>query len=250
MKTRYIRVLKRIAQEAGHALLLRDRQGDIAAYSGEQTTHADVFSETIIQERLAVEFPKARFFGEESGGDRESPVVFIVDPIDGTGNYLMGDPFWGVSIAEVRNGQTTAGVVVLPELSQTFSAIRGVEMSLGGHISHTGRLKGAHVWFDQDWTRMSAGGVHILECLIRAGALPQIRRCCTASMMWVATGKISAFIHTQPKPFDIAAAGLIVEMSGGRVTDLDGRPWHPFSSSIVASNGAVHDELLELLSAS
>lgn len=66
-------------------------------------------------------------------------------------------------------------------------------------------------------------------------------------MMWVALGRIDAFIHTEPKPFDIAAAGLIVEMAGGRVTNLSGQPWTPFSTSIVASNSHVHDELLTLL---
>jgi len=73
---------------------------------------------------------------------------------------------------------------------------------------------------------------------------PQIRLCSTASLMAVATGKICAYVHPHPAPEDFAAGALIVEKAGGKVTDLQGKPWDIFSKSIVASNGILHEEIL------
>ena len=68
-------------------------------------------------------------------------------------------------------------------------------------------------------------------------------------MTAVALGKIDAYIHLSPLPFDFAAMALVVEKHGGKVTECDGSPWHAFSSSIIASNGILHDELLETIKA-
>jgi myo-inositol-1(or 4)-monophosphatase len=238
-------------EAAGHLLLARKRRADQvqAVFTGESATPADVASERLIRSLFARDLPSVPIFAEELGGEaRRTGKLLVIDPIDGTGNYLIRDSFWGVSVALVLDGETQIGVIHLPQLRMRFFADRAFAISTRQCVTRTNRLKGAHIWFDANWTRDNPERAKdVLARLTRAGALPQIRRCCTASMMWVASGRIDAFIHTEPKPFDIAAAGLIVEMAGGRTTEVDGHPWGPFSSSIVATNSIIHDELLHTL---
>ena len=87
----------------------------------------------------------------------------------------------------------------------------------------------------------------VIKILDRHTLYPQIRNSATAEMMMVACGKIAGYVFLKPEPFDIAAAGLIVERAGGEVTEADGNPWGPFSRSLVASNGAIHNDLLRII---
>ncbi len=240
-------MLVEIAQQAGAMLIARNRTGDVAAFSGESTTRADQASEAFIRERLARDFPTIPLW-DKRNVTSTSQRLFIIDPIDGTGNYLMRDVFWGVSIALVDQGRTQIGVVELPGLRESFLTDASQSYKSKISVTATRKLRGAHVWLDPGWARVPSLAALMYERLLTTGAIVQMRRCCTAQMMWVASGRIDGFVHTSPTPHDIAAAGLIVEHSGGKVTDLKGETWTPFSSSIVATNGRIHDELLNTLS--
>lgn len=255
-------IMKSTAIEAGETLrYTQERTVKTTISRRDFTTNADKESETYIREELGEYFPKASFYGEELGGTITNGDLFIIDPVDGTNNFFYGDDWWGVSIALVRDGKTEQGVVYLPGKDLFFwadvrkavahmecrvSEVRPFNRGTYPKVSKERELKRSRVW--TDWTKKGPKAtLEILKRLDRATVLPQIRCCCTANMMAVATGKIDGYVHPGPQPFDIAAACLIVEKSGGKVTDLKGNPWTPFSDSIVATNGRIHKGLLSAL---
>jgi myo-inositol-1(or 4)-monophosphatase len=216
----------------------------------------------MIEVELSKEFPNIPYFSEE--GVRKAVVSgyqWIVDSLDGTVNYFSGIPDWGVSIALSYDSRPTIGVIFLPANEQLFSVTQKFDWPLltevkeGNQVpikvSKDTSLANSQVW--TDWVKERHGGADhqrvrdIFRILGEKTLYPQIRLCCTASMMAVAQGKIAGYVHPGPEPFDIAAAGLIVEKAGGKVTDMQGNPWSPFSESIVATNGLIHEALLEVL---
>lgn len=230
---------------------------------------ADLFSESLIRKHLAEQFPEIPLFGEESNetiGQNESQ--WIVDPVDGTLNYVHRDSHWGVSIAFAQKGRSVAGVIYLPVKKELFWACRGSKAWRAG-IDEKGNLSASVlVRANQEkrsgkplilveWVKEKNSGqdhrrvVEILSQIDQAGFLyPQVRNASTASLMMVASGQAAGFVHMCPEPFDIAAACLIVEEAGGKVTDFFGNPWSPFAveKGIVASNGVIHEELLYAIS--
>lgn len=227
-------------------------------------TDTDCYSETIIQSILKRKFPEASFFGEEGGGEiSRNGYFFIIDPIDGSFNYYHGDHHWGISIAVILDSIPIIGVVYLPAKQQIFFSQRfdSAKFALVKEHQITNSKKTSvknqsNPFVLMEWVKEKSGGydhdrvIEILARLDRAGFLyPQIRNATTASLMMIAQGIASGFVHLRPEPFDIAAACLIVEQSGGRVTDLQGNAWSPFTAEkgIVASNGTIHDSLLSVV---
>lgn len=238
-----------IAQMAGRMLL--DRQAEAVALEQNYkdfVTELDIKSEKFIRAELDLSFHGIPVYAEELGGEarRQGP-VFIVDPLDGTKNFVQQDDHWSVSLAYVLDGKTKAGAVYLPGKRIAFYADDDPYGESGSQVSSVSLLKHAHVW--GDWGKNEAERpLEVLRRLKEKTIYPQIRVCCTASMAAVALGKADAYVHVHPDPFDHAAMSLVVENYGGKVTDFKGNPWHPFMDSLVASNGLIHDELLELLS--
>lgn len=208
-------------------------------------------------------YPDIPALSEEKGGiETCEGYLWVIDPVDGTLNFFLQDDHFGVSIALVENGKTVAGVIYLPARNQLFSASRDMvaRFRLTGEkegewthprVNQEDNLASAQFWVE--WGKEAHGGddhkkvQHILAKLDRRTLYPQIRNCTTASMMAVACGKIAGCVLSKPEPFDIAAAALIVEQAGGKVTHMDGSPWGPFSRSLAVSNGALHEDLLRIL---
>ena len=219
-------------------------------------TSADLDSDAIIRHCLETNCPSISYSSEE----RELKDIkkgWLVDPLDGSWNFFRQDDNWGISIAYMQRARTNAGVVYLPRKRQMFltdgkqvqanqSDFLLSQMSLPIGVSKRSTLKECSVWTDHNKKdpRLTTS---IFNILTRHTRYPQIRLCCTASMMAVVTGEIDGYVHPAPEPFDHAAAGLILKTMGGKVTDLEGNPWHPFSKSLVASNGLIHDDLLSIL---
>lgn len=182
---------------------------------------------------------------------------WIIDPTDGTWNYLHNDVLWGVSIALVRNMQTQLGVIYLPDRFRLIGATTGTSIvvkCIREKINLTTRTDRAFsravIWMD--WAKPEKDKEGILTCSVfakirKTGVMTQCRQCTTASLVEVAIGNISACVLPGPNPQDIAAGCLFVEKAGGKVTDFFGNPWTPFSPNIVASNGLLHDQILEAL---
>lgn len=198
-------------------------------------------------------FPGHGVLAEESdprAGDAEH--LWVVDPLDGTTNYSRGFPYFCVSVALARAGRVIVAAVYQPLLDELFTAIRGKGAFLNGRrlrVSEQARLDQAFLatGFPYDIRRGRRTNIdHFTNLVTRCLA---IRRAGAAALdlAYVAAGRFDGFWELKLRPWDIAAASLLIEEAGGRVTGLAGRPWRLPVRDIIASNGRVHAELLAVL---
>ena len=215
-------------------------------------TKTDAAVEVHLRERLEHILPGVGFMGEESA-DSLIPEgdCWIVDPLDGTTNFVHGIPFVAVSIALWQGGTSRIGVVSLPMLDECFYAERGQgaycngrALRVSGAASCEQSLIATGFPYDIDKQKdriLRWLGLVLSECR-------GVRRCGAAAvdLAFVAAGRYEAFFETGLKAWDIAAGWLLVEEAGGRVTNILGEPLR-FGDAILASNGHVHRELVDLL---
>jgi len=254
-----IELMAQAAREAGdmlHDMQPRAQRLDAAK---DFLSDADLLSENAILGLLQDRYPDIPALSEEAGGDRiMEGYLWIIDPVDGTQNYFSQEDQYGVSIALVHNGQTVAGVIYLPAKKQLFSASSATPATvrIEEEPPRPVHVKETAIRFLIEWGKEEHGGqdhARVYEIIAKldryAGYTlpPQIRGSATASMMLVAQGLFAGLVAPKPDPFDIAAACLIVERAGGKVTDMEGNPWTPFSKGIVASNAVAHQDLLRII---
>jgi histidinol-phosphatase len=213
-------------------------------------TDADQAVERAIRERVAAARPGDTFYGEEYGHDAPSHRQWVVDPIDGTANFLRGVPVWASLISLVVDGVPVVGVVSAPMLARRWWASQGG----GAHSSeHDGPLRVSGV-SDLGDASISFNG---LEYWIDAGRLPQLLDLTARvwrtraygdfwSYMLLAEGGLDMAGEFDLQPYDMAALVPIVEEAGGRFTSADGHdgPWH---GTAIATNGRLHDEVLAVV---
>jgi len=215
-------------------------------------TKTDAAVEAHLRERLDTLLPGVGFMGEESAHSLiPERNCWIVDPVDGTTNFVHGIPFVAVSIALWQEGTPRIGVVNIPMLDECFYAERGQGAYCNGRslwVSDIARCEQSLIatGFPYD---IDVQKDRILGWL--GAVLPQcqgVRRCGAASadLAYVAAGRYEALYEAGLKPWDIAAGWLLVEEAGGRVTNILGEPLR-FGDAILASNGHVHQELVDLL---
>jgi myo-inositol-1(or 4)-monophosphatase len=248
-----------VAAEAGR--LVRERREAVAemAIAATKTTPTDVVtesdtaSEALIRDRLLAVRPQDGLLGEEGASvTGRSGVVWVVDPIDGTVNYLYGIPQYAVSIAAQIDGHVVVGVVHNPVSGETWTATRGAGAALDGrpvHESGCDLLDHALVatGFGYD-ARRRAWQAEVLRHVVTR--VRDIRRAGAASLdlCAVATGRVDAYYERGLKPWDLAAGGLVAEEAGVMVTGLRGAP--AGENLVIAAGpalfGALHD-LLEPL---
>jgi len=217
-------------------------------------TETDAAVEAHLQERLREILPEVGFMGEESSNNLiPDGDCWIVDPVDGTTNFVHGIPLVAVSIALWQKGATRLGIVSIPMLGECFYAERGQGAYCNGQpirVSDIARCEQALVatgFPAYDDIEVQKG--RILRWL--GAVLPQcqgVRRCgsAAADLAYVAAGRYEAFYNPGLKPWDMAAGWLLVEEAGGRVTNILGEPLQ-FGDVLLASNGRVHQEMVDLL---
>ncbi|CAM3671278.1 inositol monophosphatase family protein [Cohnella lubricantis] len=227
-------------------------------------TEVDKGSERLIRNLIATHFPQHSFLGEEGvepGPEasakaleavEDAEYLWIVDPIDGTTNFVHGFPFFSVSIALAHKGQVIVGVVYDPSKDELFVAERGKGAYVHGkpmNVSKEQSLRQSLVATGFPADHQMALPLNLRQ--IQAVA-PQVRNIRTAGsaalhMAYVAAGRLSGFWEIGLNSWDLAAGSLLVEEAGGKVTDLNGEPYHLGVRNVAASNGAVHGELLKAL---
>lgn len=221
-------------------------------------TDIDTSSESVIRERLqhalAPRFGHVPVLGEESwtGGAIPHGLCFVVDPLDGTTNFLHGVPAYAVSIAALYDGEPVVGVVRHAALDETYTAIRGAGAWLNGERMRVSSIveparsliaTGIPFGGEKDVARYARQFVPV------AAATAGLRRAGAAALdlAGVAAGRYEAFWELQLSPWDIAAGILMIEEAGGVVTDLDGHRANIESSPLVAGSPAMHAWLIDVL---
>ncbi|MFB3816749.1 MAG: inositol monophosphatase [Candidatus Methylomirabilales bacterium] len=233
------------AQAAGQILLRQFGRPRGLRFKGakDPVTQADMLAEGCIRRRLARQFPRIGFLGEEGNRVDGPDGRWIVDPLDGTLAFVAGLPFFAVCIALEQAGELRSAVLFLPRLGELFVAERGRGAWLNGRrvrVRETGRLGDAVValWHDDSvW-----GSRALRERIARLALRVRNVRIFGAGygLAGVAAGRLDAYWEQSAHPWDIAAGALLVEEAGGRVTTGAGRPLSLDSRTILAAGPALH----------
>jgi myo-inositol-1(or 4)-monophosphatase len=254
---RALEVARTTARRAGE--LLRDgrQRGFEIDHKGEVdlVTEFDRRSEALVVEALSRAFPDHVVVGEEGsvvGREGSGRPVWLVDPLDGTTNYAHRLPWYAVSIGLELDDGPLLGVVHAPETGWEFWAVRGRGAHLGEapiRVSSVLSLDDALVATGFPYDRRTSPQNNVPELAAVLRRCQGVRRIGVASLDCALTawGCLDAYWEYKLHPWDIAAGALLVLEAGGRVSLADGLPYRSGAGHIAASNGLVHDELLEVL---
>ncbi|WP_108722250.1 inositol monophosphatase family protein [Gorillibacterium timonense] len=231
---------------------------------GDLVTEIDKGSEKLIKNLIMTHFPEHSFLGEEGvepgplasaqalENVKDADYLWIVDPIDGTTNFVHGFPFFSVSIALAFKGEVIVGVVYDPSRDELFVAEKGKGAYLRGkpiHVSPEPVL--AESLFA---TGFPIDPVTALPTNMRGltAVLPKVRNIrnggsAALHLAYVAAGRLSGFWEINLNAWDLAAGSLLVQEAGGKVTDTAGQPYHLGVRNVAATNGHVHQEFIDVL---
>jgi myo-inositol-1(or 4)-monophosphatase len=243
---------ERIAKKAGEYLLAHFRK-DAAlvrkrGLSKDIVTRYDHECDALIIQELKQAFPIHSILTEESGlYDRKSNFCWIVDSLDGTSNFAMGNPFFSVSIALVKGDQPLIGVVYAPFLDELYVAELGKGTTLNGTaitVSRISDIRGSYIVACEGGSKTNVRMADVFSKIYPD--VKDMRKIGSAAIEggMVAAGRADAYVTLDIFPWDVAASILLVTEAGGRVTDFSGNPWRPVQSDIIMSNGLLHPELL------
>jgi myo-inositol-1(or 4)-monophosphatase len=249
-----VKLAEEVAREAGGLLLERllwERDEVGTKTSGtDMVSEMDHASEKLILERLTATRPDDSILAEEgSGRDGTSGVRWVIDPLDGTTNYLYGYPRWSVSIAAEVGGEVVAAAVADPSLDEVFTATKGGGAFRNGEpIEHSGQDEVATALVATGFSYEPERRARQSDVLTRVlPAVRDIRRGGAASLdlCWVACGRVDAYYEATLQPWDIAAGALIASEAGAVVSNFEGEP--PRAPSIFAAAPGIAEALLGLL---
>ena len=239
------------ARAAGRIALKYFRGGFEVAKKPDDTpvTPADREAEQAIVEILGRAFPDCGVLGEEFGGRGTKEVRWIIDPIDGTKNFVRGIGIWATLIALEERGEVTVGVIHNPVTAELYTARRGAGAFLNGErirvsdVAEPGRAFFLHAGLGI--VRKSGywdGFVRLIDATDRQRGFGDYM-----GYGLVAEGKAEIYAELDLKPWDLAAPKILVEEAGGRFTDFAGKPTI-YTGTALATNGRLHDAALALLS--
>lgn len=217
-------------------------------------TEADLEAEQNIIATIREAYPSHSILAEESGlSGTNNTAKWIIDPLDGTTNYAHRLPIYAVSIAHTQNDKVVMGLVFNPASGELFTAVHGQGAQLNGdpiRVSSTGKLNDSLLVTGFPYTITTRNPrltmARFERCLISAQG---VRRLGSAALdlCYVACGRFEAFWEENLKPWDTAAGMCIVEEAGGKVTNYSGQPYLMEDWQILATNGNIHQEMMNLL---
>ncbi|MCB0732196.1 MAG: inositol monophosphatase [Ignavibacteriae bacterium] len=245
-----------IAKEAGS--LIREGFGnkisiEFKTDAANLVTNIDKAAEKVITDFIKKEFPTHSIIAEESGNNsKSSEYTWVIDPIDGTTNFAHGLPIFSVSIGIQKNNETIIGVIYDVMRDVIYSAEKGAgtfENDKKTNVSNNSKLAESVLVTGFAYDRKDG----YKEAIKLFGAfLPKtraVRRLGSAAIdfCYVASGVFDGFWEANLSPWDVCAGMLIVEEAGGKLTDFTNRPINIFSNQFLATNGKVHDEMIEIM---
>lgn len=219
-------------------------------------TDADLASQKALRESLRARFPGHAFMGEESSEalrlTRDAPPTWIVDPLDGTTNYVHDCPGYCVSVGLWEAGELVAGVVFDPSGDELFRAVKGQGAWLGDHrlrASGVATLDKALVAMESPYApEARAANADDWRALSLASQAPRQLGSTALDLAYVAAGRLDAFWGPrETHAWDVAAGAVLVREAGGLVTNAEGAGFDPFREDVAASNGRIHAALLAVV---
>lgn len=218
-------------------------------------SYVDKTAEERLLEGCLKIIPGSSFIAEEHGTERhDSEFTWIIDPLDGTTNFIHGIPHYCISLALQRDGETIMGWVYEISADEMFHAVKGIGASLNDQpirVSETAELRTSLIatGFPVNKFHRLDGYLQLLEQFIRQSH--GVRRLGTAALdlCYVACGRVEGYYEYGLSPWDVAAGALIVQEAGGMVSDFGGKENYVFGQEIVASNSYIHSAMLKYIKA-
>jgi myo-inositol-1(or 4)-monophosphatase len=247
-----------LAAKQGGAILLDYAKKGFKIHKKEQAinlvTEADLHSEKVIIATIQHAFPEHQILSEEQGL-QDIPahaIKWIIDPLDGTTNFAHGFPMYNVSIGVEHEGTCILGVVYDPTRDELFLGQQGCGATLNDtpiHVSTTPELAEALLVTGFPYDVHTATDNNLKECCAFTLRARGMRRTGTAALdlCYIACGRLDGFWELRLKPWDTAAGKVIVEEAGGKITNYVGEPYSIYGDTLLATNGLIHQEMIEVL---
>ncbi|MGM5488539.1 MAG: inositol monophosphatase family protein [Nanobdellota archaeon] len=220
--------------------------------SKEVTTKYDKECDRILIDEVVRRYPSHNLLTEESGHiTHKSEYTWVIDSLDGTGNFAAGNPFFSVSIGILKGNTPIAGVVYAPFLDELYLVQKDHGATLNGkqiRVSDIASLDQAYIVACEGGSKDNTRMTNLFTSIY-----PQVkdmRKIGSAALECglVASGRADGYTTLAIHPWDVAAGVLLVQEAGGEVTDFDGVPWQPTQMDLLASNGRIHEILRGLTS--
>ena len=245
-----------LARKAGDSLMKHFRQDwDLLQERNtakEAATRYDKEVDRLIIDEIKRHFPRHSLLTEERGFLRGDPEwLWIVDSLDGTGNFSDFNPFFSVCLALVHGNELVLGAIYAPAIAEFYFAEKCKGAYTDGiriQVSDVSDLGQSYVLYCEGGDKDRARTGKLLHKVYRH--VTDIRKLGSAGLetAWVAAGKGEAYFTTRIEPWDVAPGVLLVQEAGGKVSDFQGKPWQPQTSDLLFSNSKLHQKILSLIS--
>ncbi|MEK6984750.1 MAG: inositol monophosphatase family protein [Nanoarchaeota archaeon] len=210
---------------------------------------ADIEANRIIIQTIKKYFPSHSILSEETGfEDKKSDYKWVVDPLDGTHNFLHNIPIFGISIALELKNEVVLGILSFPILNITALAEKGKGAFLNGKritVSNKKNIEHSFILFEYSFANRREK-IGFLEKLVHKTVDVRNFGCAIYNLTLIACGKCDGFVILSTNEWDVAAGFLLVEEAGGKITDLKGHLWKFGENKFVISNGKIHNEIIRL----
>lgn len=219
----------------------------------ELVTERDRESQQIIYQIIKKHFPNHSILGEEDLDEvEEKDLLWMIDPIDGTTNFAHSLPIFSVSIAFLVEGKTQVGVVHAPMLQEMFYTVRGGGAFLNKKQVHVSQEKDLGkslicTGFPYDIRESEINNLNYFNKFVLQALAVRRLGSAAIDLCYTAAGRLDGFWELKLKPWDTAAAFLMVEEAGGKVTDFSNNPFDPLMKECLASNSLIHAQMLEII---
>jgi len=252
---RFLRLAMAAAKEAGRLQMVHYGRRHKIKYKSEidPVTEVDRLCEETIVRMISDAFPDHDILSEETPfKEKGSSWKWIIDPIDGTSNYIHEYPSFCVSIGLEAEGEVVLGVVYNPLLDELFHAEKGEGAFFNGDrmiVSHTAELDGSFLCtgFPYDVRERADFYLKYFKAFIVHSFALRRPGSGVLDLCYVAAGRFDGFWEMRLHPWDVAAASLMVTEAGGEVTDFRGRPFSIYAGEILATNGLIHGQMLQVM---
>lgn len=262
----HIDFAKRIAIEAGDIILEHINEPleiDSKTSNKDLVTEIDRMVEQFIQQEVFKTYPDHKMIGEEGAfaSNKEYtklmdsfhsiPFLWVVDPIDGTNNFIQNIPGFVVSIALVSYGDPVVGVIYDPITKELFYGTENGGAYLNEKKINVSNVNTLHesvigTSFSSN-SEIRDQTVRNIEMLLPTCRTIRVLGAAALNLAYVANGRLTSFYHYQLNPWDVAAGILIIQEAGGEVTTLEGSNYELVESSILVSNGFIHQQMLDTI---